>query len=86
MNDFGFYQKVIENLQQVNEKQTANIQKAADLMVEAIENDRLISVFGGGGHTTLPVGEMFFRAGGLATLARADSFPLWMMEYSPALS
>ena len=35
-------------------------------MADAIEEDRLINVYGGGGHTTLCMGEMFFRAGGLA--------------------
>lgn len=37
-------------------------------MADAIENDKLISVYGGGGHTTLCMGEMFFRAGGLANI------------------
>lgn len=68
MKDFGFYKKIIENLEKVNANQEENIEKAADLMAEAIKNDKLISVFGGGGHTTLPVGEMFFRAGGLANI------------------
>lgn len=66
MNDFGYYQKIIENLQLVNSTQEENIQRAGKLMADAIAADRLISVYGGGGHTTLPVGEMFFRAGGLA--------------------
>ena len=68
MNDFGYYKSIIENLEQVNATQEENIKKAASLMADAIENDRLISVYGGGGHTTLPVGEMFFRAGGLACI------------------
>lgn len=68
MNDFGYYKKIIENLEEVNSKQGGNIEKAAALMADAIANDRLISVYGGGGHTTLPVGEMFFRAGGLACI------------------
>ena len=62
MNDFGYYKSVIENLEKVNAKQEENIKKAASLMADAIADDRLISVYGGGGHTTLPVGEMFFRA------------------------
>ena len=37
-------------------------------MADAIANDRLISVYGGGGHTTLCMGEMFFRAGGLCNI------------------
>ena len=68
INDFGYYKTIIENLEKVNATQEENIRAAAELMVEAIQNDRLISVYGGGGHTTLPVGEMFFRAGGLANI------------------
>lgn len=68
MNDFGYFKSILANLEQVNEKQEENIKKAASLMADAIENDRLISVYGGGGHTTLPLGEMFFRAGGLACI------------------
>ena len=37
-------------------------------MADAIEQDKLINVYGGGGHTTLCMGEMFFRAGGLANI------------------
>ena len=68
MNDFGYYEKIIENLRKVNETEEPNIDAAASLMADAIANDRLIHVYGGGGHTTLPVGEMFFRAGGLANI------------------
>ena len=64
MNDFGYFEALLDNFKKVNETQGENIQKAASLMADAIEKDRLISVYGGGGHTTLPVGEMFFRAGG----------------------
>lgn len=68
MNDFGYYKSIIENLELVNSAQSENIAKAGKLMADAIEQDRLISVYGGGGHTTLPVGEMFFRAGGLSCI------------------
>ena len=68
MQDFGYYSKIIENLEQVNKTEEPNIDAAASLMADAIANDRLIHVYGGGGHTTLPVGEMFFRAGGLANI------------------
>lgn len=67
-NDFGYCNSILKNLQEINEKQLENIEKAASLMADAIQNDRLINVYGGGGHTTLPVGEMFFRAGGLASI------------------
>ena len=68
MQDFGYYKSIIENLEKVNETQEENIKAAASLMADAIASDRLIHVYGGGGHTTLPVGEMFFRAGGLACI------------------
>lgn len=68
MNDFGYYSEVLRNLELVNSTQSENIEKAGAIMAQAIADDRLISVYGGGGHTTLPVGEMFFRAGGLACI------------------
>ncbi|MBQ8508426.1 MAG: sugar isomerase domain-containing protein [Clostridia bacterium] len=68
MQDFGYYAKILANLEQVNATQEPNIDAAAKLMADAIADDRLIHIYGGGGHTTLPVGEMFFRAGGLANI------------------
>ena len=68
INDFGYFERIQENFKQVNETQGENIKKAASLMADAIENDRLINVYGGGGHTTLCMGEMFFRAGGLSCI------------------
>lgn len=68
INDFGYYKSILENLELVNQTQEENIKKAASLMADAIEQDRLINVYGGGGHTTLCMGEMFFRAGGLSCI------------------
>ena len=68
MKDYGFYQSIIDNLEQINATQGENIEKAGRMMAQAISEDRLIHVYGGGGHTTLPVGEMFFRAGGLSCI------------------
>ena len=66
--DKTYFNKIVENIEKVNELQSENILKAASLMADAIEQDRLINVYGGGGHTTLCMGEMFFRAGGLANI------------------
>ncbi|MCD4831401.1 MAG: sugar isomerase domain-containing protein [Anaerohalosphaeraceae bacterium] len=68
INDFGYFEKVVANLRKVNETQHKNIKKAAELMTTAIAGDRLINVYGGGGHTTLVMGEMFFRAGGFSNI------------------
>lgn len=64
----GYLPKVLELLNKVETEQYQNISDAAKLMAECIRDDKLINVFGGGGHTTLPVGEMFFRAGGLCNI------------------
>ena len=48
INDFGYFNAILENLNKVNETQGENIKKAAALMTDAIANDRLISVYGGG--------------------------------------
>ena len=68
MNNYGYFHRIVANLQQVNETQGENIRRAGALMADAIEADRLIHVYGGGGHTTLCMGEMFFRAGGLSNI------------------
>ena len=67
-NDFGYVAKAFANIQEVVEKQGDHLHKAASMMADAIQNDKLINVYAGGGHTTLAMGEMFFRAGGLANI------------------
>ena len=66
--DLGYLEQVIGLLSKVEKEQAGQIDKAAELMVDAIAQDRLIHVYGGGGHTTLVMGEMFFRAGGLTNI------------------
>ena len=68
LNDFGYLDTIKANLDRVKKEQAENIRKAAELMADAVANDRLINVYGGGGHTTLVMGEMFFRAGGFANI------------------
>ena len=67
-NDYGYFNTINENIKKVMEDQAENIELAAQAMADAIEQDKLINVYGGGGHTTLCVGEMFFRAGGLCNI------------------
>lgn len=66
--DLGYLKTTVAILEKIETHQLANIQRAAILMADAIASDRLINVYGGGGHTTLVMGEMFFRAGGLANI------------------
>lgn len=68
LNDFGYVEKAFANIKRVKEEQAGNIHAAAMLMADAIAADKLINVYGGGGHTTLVMGEMFFRAGGFSNI------------------
>lgn len=47
LNDFGYFDIIVNNLNEVREKQEANISAAAKLMADAVEDDKLISVYGG---------------------------------------
>ncbi|MEX2382700.1 MAG: sugar isomerase domain-containing protein [Opitutales bacterium] len=67
-NDAAYYEAVTANLRRVEDEQGDRIKQAGGLMARAVSEDRLIHVYGGGGHTTLVMGEMFFRAGGLANI------------------
>lgn len=67
-DDLGYTAKAFANIQAVLEKEADHLREAGRLMADAIASDRLINIYGGGGHTTLAMGEMFFRAGGLANI------------------
>lgn len=57
-----------QRLIEIEQTQHEKISKAGSLLAEMVEQDRLIYVFGGGGHTSLVTGEMFFRVGGFANI------------------
>ncbi|MGQ9596671.1 MAG: sugar isomerase domain-containing protein [Thermoproteota archaeon] len=59
---------IFATIRKVESEQERNIMAAADLMAKAIVDDKLIHVYAGGGHTWLPVAEIFYRAGGLACI------------------
>ena len=56
---------VVSLMQQVNRDEKSNLDAAAQLMASHIALDRLVHVFGPGGHSNLATQEVFFRAGGL---------------------
>lgn len=66
--DLGYAATIINLITEIEKHQLDNMKAAARLMADAIEQDRLIHVYGGGGHTTLVMGEMFFRAGGFSNI------------------
>ena len=60
-------------------EQQPNLQKAAIWMADAVEQDRLIYVFGAGGHATLVMQELFWRVGGLANICPMMDVAISMM-------
>jgi len=48
------------------EQEADKIKEAASIIVDAVENDRMVHVIGPGGHSNIGVEEILWRAGGLA--------------------
>ena len=65
-----------ERLREIERTQKKQIEKAGRLLARMIEEDRLIYVFGAGGHTSLVTGELFFRVGGLANIYPISEYGL----------
>jgi len=66
--NLNYLKSVVDLLEKIEAEQLPQMKAAGGLMADAIAADRLIHVYGGGGHTTLVMGEMFFRAGGLSNI------------------
>lgn len=60
-----YLNKVVELFTAIEAENKDAIDRASDILVEAIEGDKLIHVIGPGGHSNLGAEEMFYRAGGL---------------------
>jgi uncharacterized phosphosugar-binding protein len=58
-----------ELLQRIEAEESASIAEAAGLLADQIAADRLVHIYGPGGHSNLAAQEVFFRAGGLMHIA-----------------
>lgn len=56
---------VVGLMKQIQDDEKGNLDAAADVIAQHIADDRLVHVFGPGGHSNLAAQEVFFRAGGL---------------------
>lgn len=67
MPDVGaaYLARVTELMQLILAEESDRISAAADLLADQIAADRLVHVYGPGGHSNLASQEIFFRAGGL---------------------
>jgi uncharacterized phosphosugar-binding protein len=63
-----YLENVTSKINAAESSQAQNIAKAGAMIADAYQDDRLIHVYGGGGHTVMMVCEMFFRAGGMANV------------------
>jgi len=60
-----YLEKIIEHLTLIQKEEGQRIKKAASLMAEQIIQNKLVYIWGPGGHSNMSAMEMFFRAGGL---------------------
>ena len=60
-----YLEKIEKHLELIQNEESEHIYKAAQLFAEQIKQDKLIFVYGPGGHSNLASQEIFFRAGGL---------------------
>lgn len=56
-------------IESICETESHNVEKAAHLIAEQVKSDRLIYVYGVGGHSFVGSEEFFYRAGGLACIS-----------------
>lgn len=61
----GYFQDVQALMQEILSTQADAISAAAEQLAQQVTADRLIHIFGPGGHSNLAAQEVFFRAGGL---------------------
>lgn len=66
--DMRLYDILSGLMRRFEAEQQDKLKHAAMWMADACVRDRLIYLFGGGGHTCLVVQELFWRAGGLANI------------------
>lgn len=60
-----YLQEVLKITQSINSKEKNNILMAARMVADQVKQDKLVYIFGPGGHSNLSAMEIFFRAGGL---------------------
>ena len=63
-----YFNTVMHVFKKIKEQSKGSIDEAAELMSEAILDDKLIHIIGPGGHSNIAAEEMFYRAGGLAPI------------------
>lgn len=60
-----FFDQVVGYMTRIKAEERERIAKAAEIIADQIEKDKLIYIWGPGGHSNMNAMEVFFRAGGL---------------------
>ena len=60
-----YYDEILKIINEIRATERENILKAARMIADQVKQDKLVYVFGPGGHSNLAAMEVFFRAGGL---------------------
>lgn len=63
-----YYGEVERILRKIRDEEGESIDRAAQLIADRIEEDELIYLGNGGGHSSMGLEELFYRAGGLACI------------------
>ena len=61
----AYLDRVVDLMRRIQAEEAKSIALAAEKLAEQIAADRLVHVYGPGGHSNLASQEIFFRAGGL---------------------
>lgn len=61
----AYYKEVIGIIDDIHQHEKERILQCARVIADQVEKDRLVYIWGPGGHSNLAAMEMFFRAGGL---------------------
>ena len=95
MSDLGarYFDAVTGLMRAILDTQAGAVDAAAEVLAEQIAADRLVHIYGPGGHSNLAAQEVFFRAGGLmhvaaildeGTLLSSGALRSMAMERTPA--
>lgn len=60
-----YFHYISELLKQILEEESANILQAAQIVANQIAQNKIVYIYGPGGHSNIAAQEIFFRAGGL---------------------
>ena len=60
-----YYDEILKIIGDIRKTERENILKTARIVADQVKQDKLVYVFGPGGHSNLAAMEIFFRAGGL---------------------